>query len=51
MRVTDVTTPALPVELGSIGGSAHDVEVVGDLAYVAGGGLRVIDDSNPALPV
>ncbi len=34
-------------------GYARDVEVVGDLAYVADGysGLRVIDVSNPALPV
>jgi hypothetical protein len=36
-------------------GSASDVDVVGDLAYVASAnypnGLRVIDVSNPALPV
>jgi hypothetical protein len=34
-------------------GSAEDVALVGDLAYVADGssGLRVIDISNPALPV
>ena len=34
-------------------GYARDVEVMGDLAYVADGdsGLRVIDVSNPAFPV
>ena len=34
-------------------GSAHDVEVVGGLAYVAdgGSGLRIIDVSNPQAPV
>ncbi len=34
-------------------GDAYDIEVVGDLAYVADGrsGLRIIDVSNPAAPV
>jgi hypothetical protein len=53
--VIDVSNPAFPVELGALDtpGSAHDVEVVGDLAYVADGdsGLLIVDVSNPALPV
>jgi hypothetical protein len=57
LRVIDVSNPALPVELGALdtpgGAATHDVEVVGDLAYVAAGyaGLRVIDVSDPTGPV
>jgi hypothetical protein len=54
LRVIDVSNPALPVELGALDwlGNARDVEVVGDLGYVAAGtGLRVIDVSDPELPV
>jgi hypothetical protein len=55
LGVIDVSNPASPVELGALDtpGNAHDVEVVGDLAYVADGssGLRVIDVSNPAFPM
>jgi hypothetical protein len=55
MRVIDISNPVSPVELGAVEtpGYADNVEVVGDLAYVADGtaGLRVIDVSNPAIPV
>ena len=63
LRIIDVSNPAFPVELGAlvVPGFAGDVEVVGDLAYVAGftlddlgfsrGWLRIIDVSDPALPV
>jgi hypothetical protein len=53
LRIIDVSRPAFPVELGALDARswATDVEVVGDLAYMAGILLRVIDVSNPALPV
>ncbi len=55
LRVIDVSNPAAPVEIGALDtpGYAYDVEVVGELAYVADrdSGLRVIDVSNPAAPV
>jgi hypothetical protein len=54
LRVIDVSDPAFPVEIGALDtlGPAVDVEVVGDLAYVADGcGLRGIDVSNPSFPV
>jgi hypothetical protein len=55
LRVTDVSNPESPVELGALDtlGDAEDVEVVGDLAHVADGssGLRTIDVFNPASPV
>ncbi len=56
LRVIDVSNPAAPVEIGALDtpDCAYDVEVVGDLAYVADSrisGLRVIDVSNPAAPV
>jgi hypothetical protein len=53
--VIDVSNPASPVELGALDtpGSALDVEVVGDRAYLADShdGLRVIDVSNPTVPM
>ena len=53
--VVDVTTPALPREIGSIPLSemAKGIAVVGSYAYVAASssGLLVIDISNPAAPV
>jgi hypothetical protein len=61
LRVIDVSNPAFPVDLGALDtpDEAYDVEVVGDLAYVAGGwcldgcggNLCIIDVSNPAFPV
>ena len=51
LRVIDVSTPAVPVEVGSVStpGFALGVAVSGDYAYVAarGAGLRVIDVSAP----
>jgi hypothetical protein len=52
--VLDVSDPTLPVEIGALDtpGWANDVELVGDLAYVAGwSGLHVINVSDPASPV
>jgi hypothetical protein len=66
MHIIDVANPTLPVEIGSVNTPPlGDVEVVGDFAYVTipppawkrradairYGGLRVINVSNPALPV
>jgi hypothetical protein len=55
LSIIDVSNPASPVELGTLytPDYANDVEVVGDLAYVADGyfGIQVIDVSNPAFPV
>jgi hypothetical protein len=55
LRVIDVSDPTVPVEVGVLDmyREAWDVEVVGDLAYVANGryrGLRVIDVSDPTAP-
>jgi hypothetical protein len=54
-QVIDVSNPAFPVEIGALDtpAGAGDVELVGDLAYVADwySGVRVIDVSDPALPV
>jgi len=55
LRIIDVSNPIFPVELGALDTEdlPHDVEVVSDLAYVAGGrlGLRVVDVSDPTAPV
>jgi hypothetical protein len=55
MRVIDVANPSAPVQVGSIelSGSPNDIEVVGDLAYIADylAGLRTIDVSDPTAPV
>jgi hypothetical protein len=58
LRVIDVSDPAFPVEVGFFDtGTAWrgsmNVEVVGDVAYVAAGGagLHIVDVSNPAFPV
>jgi len=55
LHIIDVSNPAFPVKVGALDtpGGARDVEVVGDIAYVAAGsyGLSVIDVSNPAFPV
>ena len=45
-----LTAPGL-IRVGTLDVSASDVEVVGELAYLAGSGLRIIDVSNPAAPV
>jgi hypothetical protein len=38
--------------VGTVGTSdAHDVAVAGSYAYVVGGGLQVLDISDPAAPV
>jgi hypothetical protein len=64
LRVIDVSEPRFPDELGTFDtpdtlDAAWDLDVVGGLAYVAGGGffpwsdgwLRIIDVSDPTLPV
>ena len=56
LQILDIRDPAHPVRVGGIdtGGSACDVEIVGNHAYVADaffGGLRIIDVSDPAHPV
>ncbi len=64
LYIIDFSDPAAPKELGhlemkepskpgSLPGDASDVVVVGNYAYVAAGsrGLRIIDVSNPAIPV
>jgi hypothetical protein len=55
LRVIDVSNATFPVVLSSVPDTLQivsDVEVVGDLAYLAkSSGLRVIDVSNPAHPV
>ena len=54
LRIIDVSNPAAPHQLGlcETPGSASDVAVSGDVAYVTAGdaGLRLIDVSNPAAP-
>lgn len=54
LRILDLTTPSSPVVLASLEtpGVAQDVSVSGSLAYVTlgGGGLIVVDVSNPASP-
>jgi uncharacterized secreted protein with C-terminal beta-propeller domain len=64
LQVIDVSNPARPVHVGAFetSGSASDVAIAGNYAYVAekprwagnnyigGGGLEVIDVSNPANP-
>jgi len=53
LRIIDVSSPAAPVEIGSIDSLfAHDVAIVGGMAYVASGygGLRIIDVSDPTTP-
>ncbi len=59
LRVIDVSNPTFPVEIGGLAMLALDVEVVGDLAYVAAsvgsdsgtGSLRIVDVSNPTFPL
>lgn len=51
-QIFDVSNPALPKLRGTYNtGAAHDVRVVGNLAYVATEkGLRILDVSNPSSP-
>jgi len=49
--VVDVSDPAAPVAAGSWSGAyPHDVEVVGQVAYIMAGGLRVLDLADPSNP-
>ena len=54
--VFDVTDPRAPVQVAEVkelGDSVQDIQVIGDLAFIATGttGLHIIDVSNPAQPV
>lgn len=56
LSIVNISTPATPVMAGSLYvGSARDVSVSGDFAYIAGGirsdGVAVIDITSPATPV
>jgi hypothetical protein len=56
LRIIDVSNPTDPMEIAALeipgSGRAWDVQVVGSIAYVAGGGgLLVIDVSNPKQPI
>jgi hypothetical protein len=50
LRVVDVANPAAPEELGALEGAASEVQLVGAIAYVAGGDtqIRIIDVSDPS---
>ena len=54
LRVVDVMNPDAPTVVGfcDMPGSSHGVAAAGNYAHVAdgGGGLRVIDVTNPAEP-
>jgi hypothetical protein len=53
MRIIDVTNPAKPVQVGSLGATevfANRVRVVGSHAYFWDSGQAVVDISNPARP-
>ena len=53
LRIIDISDPASPLLLGSFytAGHANGIYVSGKTAYVAnGGGMIIIDVSNPALP-
>ncbi|MCX6639363.1 MAG: T9SS type A sorting domain-containing protein [bacterium] len=51
--ILDVSNPAHPVEVGglSIPGAAWGVDLQGDLLYIAGNGLFIVDISHPTAPV
>lgn len=55
LEIIDLTLPATPVSLAVVSGlvNAWDLELVGDLAYVADGlgGLAVVDVAVPSAPV
>ncbi len=52
LRILDVSNPAAPVTLGTLGlPYASELAVHGNLAYVIGNGLSIVDVSNPAAPV
>jgi len=53
MRVIDISDIRNPEEIGSFTSARRvtDVELIGDLAYIAGtGGLRILDVSDPSEP-
>jgi hypothetical protein len=54
LRVIDVANPSAPTQVGTIDfdGAPHDIELVGDLAYIADDrGLLTVDVSDPTAPV
>ena len=54
LYVIDISVPSAPVQVGSVSGfGIGDVTVVGANAYAAVGltGLKIVDISNPAMPV
>lgn len=56
LRVIDISSPSVPVEIGFVETSdeAYGVAIAGNYAYVADGpdgGLQVIDISTPSAPV
>jgi hypothetical protein len=54
LEIIDISNPSNPVFKGNYdtSGSAWDVQIVGNYAYVTDGdsGLQIIDISNPAAP-
>ncbi|HEY0733916.1 MAG TPA: hypothetical protein VGD69_03340 [Herpetosiphonaceae bacterium] len=50
LHIYGLTTPTNPNLLGSYAGGAPDVLVANQRAYVAGGGLSIIDVSTPSSP-
>ena len=51
LLIADVSDPLTPRVVGDVWITAQDVAVSGDYAYVASGGLAVIDVSTPSAPV
>ncbi len=54
LRIIDVTDPTAPIEIGAFTPSSvwfADIELVDNLAYIAGGDLYVVDVSDPHHPV
>jgi hypothetical protein len=52
LRVIDVSNPAAPRQIATLGGSIRGIAVSGSLAYLAAtsAGLRIVDISDPANP-
>ncbi len=51
LRIMDVSNPADPQVISVFNQIAQDVQVVGDLAYVSGYGVWILNISDPAQPV
>ena len=54
LRIVDISDPSAPTSVGLYdppGAREGDVQMVGDLAYVAAAGLHIIDISDPSTPV